>query len=294
MKLSHVLVSYLNKVKNIWAGYSKSDSVKNYKNISNGSVSQYIISNNEVLELPYKFKLNSDEELINWLNSYTSKCESYLSSNTHNENDLIYFGSENDINVLLNSYTYHIISAAFKIDNENGSYELEYLTFNDVKDYIDNLSEQEKVKKIFLCLKEDNGYQYIFTQYVLSGDVLMTFQEDYVVQYATPFIAQLANTGSISVGGKQINFAKSDDVSKLTINSETNMEVVAQLVNGLVEDLTLIAQKITLTDNEKANLKVIDLTGTTGKLTYDITTGTYKSVKIEGNTPINPRPVTML
>ena len=293
MKLSNGLnISLLYQVNSPWDGYINSVKTIKYENINNGIVSQYIVDNNNIIELPYKFKKDSDDELINWLNIYTSKCESYLSSDTHDENELIYFGSEYDIDVLLNSYTYHIITDAFT-ENDEG-YELKYLTDDEVRTYINKLSEEEKVKKIFLALIEDNGYQYIFEQYVLNDEVLMTFQEYYIIQYSTSLISQLVNTGGVSVGGKQINFAKSDDVSNLSINSETNMEVVAQLVNGLIEDLTLIAQKVSLTDNEKANLSVIDLTGTTGKLTYDVTSGTYKSVKIEGNTPINPRPVTSL
>ena len=292
MKLSNVLnINLLYQVNSPWDGYINSVNTIKYENINNGSVSQYIVDdNNNIIELPYKFKKDSDDELINWLNTYKIKCDSY--STSHDENELIYFGSEYDIDVLINSYTYHIIPNAFQT-NDKG-YDLKYLTIDDVKNYINNLSEEEKVKKIFLALIEDNGYQYLFEQYVLNGEVLMTFQEYYIVQYATSFISQLVNTGGVTVGGKQFNFAKSDDVSNLTINSETNMEVVAQLVNGLIEDLTLIAQKVSLTDNEKANLSVIDLTGTTGKLTYDVTSGTYKSVKIEGNTPINPRPVTRL
>ena len=291
MKLSNFLNSNLYMVNSRWEGYNNSVNTIKYENINNGSVSQYIVDDgNHIIELPYKLKKDSENELINWLNTYIIKCNSYL--NSHDENDLIYFGSEYDIDVLINSYTYHIIPNAFQTNAEG--YDLNYLTSDDVKNYIKNLSEEEKVKKIFLALIEDNGYQYIFEQYVLNGEVLMTFQEYYIVQYATSFISQLVNTGGVTVGGKQFNFAKSDDVSNLTINSETNMEVVAQLVNGLIEDLTLIAQKVSLTDDEKAKLSVIDLTGTTGKLTYDVTSGTYKSVKIEGNTPVNPRHVTRL
>ena len=219
------------------------------------NIKHYICKNNNSLLLPYTLSFDNQELFNAWLDELKTGSDNYI--NGYDESNLKYFGTSEQVEIMLSCYTYEIIP------DDNNSITTK-INENDVISYI---TQNPKTQTIYLAFDNDNGWKYFYRQYIWDGEKVLKFKDDllYEVQYSTPTI----NTLRGNIENQQEN------INTITQDSEYNLESIAQTLNGLIDDLLLIKGSLNLSSDITSQLKVLQ--DATQKMSYDSVTKRYQS-----------------